>query len=353
MKTLASRPLVYYCLAFLFFFASSFALADSEKRRSIDKSYKVSGSTMIKLSNSFGKMHVETWDKNEVTVNIEIIARASSDDRAQDLLDKIEIDIDDDNPSSSLSFVTSIGNNKSGRNTSFEINYEVSMPKSNTLDLKNSFGDAYIGDLSGDVDVDVQYGNLKAGNFSGDCDVKLSFGSGFSEIDAMKEGDLKVSYSKLGVEEMGEVDVNSSFSTFECEKAGSMDLIAKYGEVEIEEINVLEADVNFSSFELDKVNKSLVLDIDYGGSVDIGVSKSVELLDIKSSFGPVNINLDPGINASVEASMSFCNLRYDEGTINFSKIIKEHNSSEYEGKIGTGTGTVIKIVSKYGNVRID
>jgi len=353
MKTLVFRHRPLYVFVAIFLAISVMAHADSEKRRSINKTYKVSGSTMMKFSNSFGKMHVETWDKNEVKVNIEIIARASSDERAQDLLDKIDINIDDDNPSSSISFITSIGNNKSGRNTSFEINYDVSMPKTNTLDIKNSFGDVYLGDLSGDVDVNVQYGNLKAGNLTGDCDVKLSFGSGFSEIDAIKKGDLKVSYSKLGVEEMGDVDVNSSFSTFETEKVGSMDLIAKYGEVGIEEIDVLEADVNFSGFELGKVNKSLVLDIDYGGSLDIGVSKSVKLLDVTSSFGPVNINLESGINASVEARMSFCSLRYDEDKIEFSKIIKDNTSSQYEGKIGTGSGAIIKIISKYGNVRLD
>ncbi len=353
MKKLAFKQHLPFLLIIIFFASSVLAHAESEKRRTINKTYQVSGSTMIKLSNSFGKMHVETWDKNEVKVNIEIITRASNDERAQDLLDKIDIQIDDDNPSSSLSFVTSIGNNKSGRNTSFEINYDVSMPKTNSLDLKNSFGDAYLGDMTGDVDLNVQYGNLKAGKLSGDCDVKLSFGSGFSEIDAIKKGDLKVSYSKLGVEEMGEMDVHSSFSTFETVKAVSMDLIAKYGEVEIEEIDVLEADVNFSGFELGKVNKSLVLDIDYGGSVEIGLSKSVKLLDIKSSFGPVNINLESGINASVEASMSFCSLRYDEDQIEFSKIIKDNTSSQYEGKIGSGAGTVIKIVSKYGNVRLD
>ncbi len=353
MKKLVFKQYLPFLLVVIFSAGSVLARAESEKRRSINKSYQVSGSTMIKLSNSFGKMHVETWDKNEVKIDIEIIARASNDDRAQNLLDKIDVQIDDDNPSSSLSFVTSIGNNKSGRNTSFEINYDVSIPKTNSLDLKNSFGDAYLGDMTGDVDLNVQYGNLKAGKLTGDCDVKLSFGSGFSEIDEIEKGDLKVSYSKLGVEEMGDMDVHSSFSTFEIEKVRSMDLIAKYGEVEIEEIDVLEADVNFSGFELEKVNKSLVLDIDYGGSVDIGLDKSAKLLDIKSSFGPVNINLDPDINASVEASMSFCNLRYDEDQIEFSKIIKDNTSSKYEGKMGSGAGTIIKIVSKYGNVRLD
>ena len=353
MKQLVYRWVFNYLLIIVLLVSSSFARADSEKRKSINKAYKVSGATAVQLSNSFGKMHVETWDKNEVKVDIEIIVRATTDDRAQDLLDKINIEIDDGNPESNLSFSTSISNNKSGRQTSFEINYNVSMPKANSLDLKNSFGDVYVSDLSGDTDINVQYGNLKAGRLTGNNDVRLSFGSGFSEIDAMDKGDLKVSYSKLGVEEIGVLDVNSSFSTFETDKAGTIELVAKYGEVDIGEIDVLEADVNFSTFMLGKVNKSLVLDIDYGGSLEIGVSKSVQLFDIESSFGPVNIELEPGINASIEARLSFCSLRYDESQVDFNKIIKDNTSSEYSGKIGTGAGTTIKIVSKYGNVRID
>jgi len=353
MKQQVFKRLVNYLLIIVLIGAGSIARADSEKRKSVNKSYKVSSSTVVHLENSFGKMHVETWDKNEVKVDIEVIVRASSDDRAQNLLDKISIEVDDGNPSGSLSFRTSISNNKSGRSTSFEINYDVSMPKANKIELKNSFGDVYLGDLSGDAEVNVQYGNLKAGRLTGDSDVKLSFGSGFSEIDAMEEGDLKVSYSKLSVEEIGNLDVHSSFSTFKTEKAKSIDLIAKYGEVDIGEIDVLEADVNFSGFELGQVNKSLVLDIDYGGSIEIGVSKSVQLFDINSSFGPVNIELDPDINGTIEARTSFCSLRYDEDQIEFNKIIKDNTSSEYAGKIGNGSETTIKIVSKYGNVRID
>lgn len=353
MKQQVFKRLVNYLIIIVLIVISSIARADSEKRKSVNKSYKVSSSTIVHLKNSFGKMHVETWDKNEVKVDIEVIVRASNDDRAQSLLDKISIDIDDGNPSGRLSFRTSISNNKSGRNTSFEINYDVSMPKTNNVELKNSFGDLYLGDLSGDTEIDVQYGNMKTGRLTGDSEIKLSFGSGFSEIDALNEGELKVSYSKLSVEEIGNLDVHSSFSTFETEKAKSIDLIAKYGEVEIGEIDVLEADVNFSGFELGQINKSLVLDIDYGGSLEIGVNKSVELLDVNSSFGPVNIELDPDISGTIEVRTSFCNLRYDEDQIEFSKIIKDNTSSEYEGKLGNGSGTTIKIVSKYGNVRID
>jgi len=195
MKQQVFKRLVNYLIIIVLIVSSSIARADSEKRKSVNKSYKVSSSTIVHLNNSFGKMHVETWDKNEVKVDIEVIVRASSDDRAQSLLDKISIDIDDGNPSGRLSFSTSISNNKSGRNTSFEINYDVSMPKTNNVDLKNSFGDLYLGDLSGDAEIDVQYGNMKTGRLTGDSEIKLSFGSGFSEIDALNEGEIKISFN--------------------------------------------------------------------------------------------------------------------------------------------------------------
>lgn len=343
---------ISYAIATALLIAGHLAMADSEKRKTINKSYQVSSSTELSFSNSFGEMHVETWDKNEVKVDIEIIVRASNDDRAQKLLEKIKIYIDDDSPKRELSYRTSINNNNSGRNSSFEINYNLSVPKTSDLTLKNSFGDTYLDDHSGKTELNVQYGNLKAGKLSGECKVKLSFGSGFSEIDAMPNGNLKVSYSKLNVEEMGDVDINSQFSTFTNESADKVNLVAKYGEVEFGKVNSLNADVNFSGFELEELHESIVLDIDYGGSIDIGVKKSVKLVDIKSSFGPVSIELDEGVNGTIDARMSFCDLRYDEDQINFNKIIKEHTSSEYEGKIGNGTGTNIKIVSKYGNVRI-
>ena len=220
------------------------------------------------------------------------------------------------------------------------------------FDLKNSFGDVYIGALSGPVKLDVQYGNLNTGPLSGDADVKLAFGSGFSSIDLMKSGNLRLSYSKLTIEEIGEVDVNTQFSTLELEKAGHLDLVGKYGEIEIGEIQSLDANVNFSGFEIGKLYKDIELDIDYWGNISIGLVNTVSKVDIESSFGPLVIEIPDGLNANFEAKLSFSDLKYDESQITFSKIIKDNTSSEYEGKIGNGGGASIIVYSKYGSVRL-
>jgi len=341
-----------FTILFLLLLSYTWARPYEEKRKTIEKSYVVSDATELNFTNSFGKIHLETWDKKQVSVVIEIIVNASSESRAQELLDRIKININDSNPKSELSFNTSIDGRNSGRGTSFEVNYRINMPKNNTLDLKNSFGDVYVGPLGGSVKLDVQYGNLNTGPLTGDAEVKLAFGSGFSSIESFNKGELKLSYSKLSIEEMGDVEVDSQFSTFEVDRAGNMDLTGKYGDVEIGEIQNLVANVNFSGFEVDKVHKEIELDIDYGGNINVGLASSIQRVDIRSSFGPLELELPSGLNANFEANLSFCDLKYDESRINFSKVIKEHNSSEYIGKIGTGGQPLISIISKYGSVRL-
>jgi hypothetical protein len=352
MKPLKYNIILTATVHFILISACILARPNEEKIRTIEKAYTVSDATSLRFSNSFGKMHVETWDRKQVTVKIEIIVNAATESRAQDLLDNIRITINDNNPLSELSFSTSINGKNSGRNTSFEINYRIGMPKNNPLNLKNSFGDVYIGPLGGEVELDVQYGNLNTEPLTGDTRVKLAFGSGFSSIESFRKGELRLSYSKLSIEDLGQVDVNSQFSTLEIEKGGRMDLEGKYGEIEIGTIESLDANVNFSGFEIEKVHKDLELDIDYGGNITIGLANTINRVDIQSSFGPLVLEIPSGLNADFEANLSFSDLKYDESVISFSKIIKEDTSSEYVGKIGNGAGSVITVSSKYGNVRI-
>ncbi len=346
-----------YCtgwvLVFVLAFSAALAHTHDEKRRTIKKSYKVSSKTEVHLSNSFGKVHINTWDKNQVDVAINIIVNASSESRAQDFLDRINIDIDDDDPESELSFSTSINGKNTGRNTSFEVNYDINMPKTNSLELKNSFGDVYVADLAGQIELDVQYGNLNAGRLTGNAEVRLAFGNGFSEIVELKMGELRLSYSKLAIERMGNAEVNSQFSTMKIESADKIELTGKYGEIEIGEIEELEADINFSGFELGMIGRILDLDIDYGGNIEINMSEKIRHVEIENSFGPLKLRVPAGLNADIELNLSFSDLKYDDSLVKFNKIEKDHTSSEYEGVIGRGGDAEITIKSKYGNVRIE
>ncbi len=80
---------------------------------------------------------ISTWDKNVIQVDVEMTATANSDEKAQHILDEIEVK--ENRSGSTIYFKTDIGdqnnhgdswskNKKDGNNRKFEINYTVHMP---------------------------------------------------------------------------------------------------------------------------------------------------------------------------------------------------------------------------------
>jgi hypothetical protein len=64
---------------------------DEERARKISRSFKVKPSDQLSIENKFGKVHVNTWDRNEITVDITMIGRANDADRAQRIVDAIDV----------------------------------------------------------------------------------------------------------------------------------------------------------------------------------------------------------------------------------------------------------------------
>ncbi|HTG57389.1 MAG TPA: hypothetical protein VL943_14025, partial [Niabella sp.] len=107
---------------------TSAARADSfnEKRKTYSKSYSLSNNQRVKIANKFGKVEVKAWDRNEVKVDVTIIAFSENERIAQGILDNITIESSDGNP---VTFTTKFqGNtNTKGQKSKMEINYIVYM----------------------------------------------------------------------------------------------------------------------------------------------------------------------------------------------------------------------------------
>src|SRR5882762_11254265 len=117
---------------------------DVQRRRTINKSYNVTAEDKLEIENSFGNVMISTWDKNEITVDIEIVANAPTEEKAQDIMN--EIDVKEIHEGHIISFKTKVGEIHNGggkRNNdedrAFYIDYVIHMPAANRLQLENSF----------------------------------------------------------------------------------------------------------------------------------------------------------------------------------------------------------------------
>jgi hypothetical protein len=342
----------------LFYASDSYLVnkADDEKSKKISRNIKVQSNDKLIIENRYGKVHINTWDKNEVSVNIDIIARASTDSRAAEILNMINIDIDEDRSDNVISFITRLdkaGNKSWGNNSKYEINYTVSMPRQNPLQAKNMYGDLYVGDLNGNADVSLSYGSMKLGKLSGESKVKLAYGSGSNSIAQLKKGSLNVSYSKLSLEETDVLDLNNSYSDVNINKAGTINLSSRYGSVDINSITSLEGSSGYSGFSIGSLSDKLDMKLQYCSGFKITeISPKFNSINLEGSYSSFNLSFKDNTAFKFNVSLQYGDLRVDKENVQFNVVEKRNNSNTYQGQFGkSATGSKVNISSRYGDVR--
>lgn len=321
---------------------------DYEKSREISKSYQVNSKVKLEINNTFGRVHINTWDKNEITVDIEIIARMNSESRAQDLLDKITVDIEQS--AELISFDTRLGKLKNRDREEFEINYKVNMPKANPLKLKNSFGANYIGNRTGDNEIDISYGELRIEELLGETEIKISFSDG--SIQRIQKGELEIKYSDVEIEELGMVKMEQGFSDVEIERIETIDLTSKYGDMEIGTVKGIKGYVGYSDFSIRRLEVEMDIESAYSGDFTINeVAKGFNEILIDGKFGDYRISFEDGASFRFDVALSFSDFSYSGLSLDFDYKVKEDFKAQYKGKMGSGQPGYIKIDSSYGDIR--
>ena len=290
---------------------------DEEKRKTFDKTYKVTEADLLSIENKFGKVHVNTWNKNEIKVKVDIIARASSDSKAQEMLDKITIQEKRDAKQITLKTQMEPMKVKGSSNKSFEVNYTIYMPEENAIAVKNSFGDVYLAALKGKADITVKYGALKTDRLSNSSNsVTLAYGSG--NCGYINGGNVNVSFSDMSISGTKGLSGSSKFSDFK---------IGDLGED-------LKLEVNYGSFRVDRV------------------SKDIRKISLDSGFSPILLNFADNSAFNFDVNVQFADFKVDKSLVNITSLEKDYTSAEYKGKFGgTSPKGVISISSKYGDVK--
>ncbi|TLU98311.1 hypothetical protein FEN17_24585 [Dyadobacter luticola] len=314
-----------------------------EKRRNIVKVFDVRSSDVLTVDNQFGKVSINLWNKNEIKVEIVVTANAASDDRASDYLGAVTID--EKRMKDQINLITNIDrsrfgnngwNNKKGDKNFIQIDYTVYMPKQNALIVRNKFGNTDIAEFHAPLTVDAKYGNFVAtllDNVSNTIDV--SYGS--AKIGKMDGGKLECKYSNLTLDMAKDVLINN-----------------KFGDLNIGDVNNLDADIDYSGAKIGTMRGSGKIKLNYSGNFKINeLTNSAQNVDIQASYSSVIL---PAEATQFNVTVSYGNFTYPTSNVNFSmqpdKDAKSYKMKQYQGKIGSGSGTKITVNSKYGDVKL-
>lgn len=305
-----------------------------EKSKSYTKSYSVSSGDKLQITNSWGKVTVNTWTKNEIKVDVQMKAYANEDEDAQKLLDQISIA--DSKENSLVSFKTNIerSNNNGSRTvmgtwlsggkrhvTKMEINYVVYMPAKSQLDITNKWGNVVLPDLSGKVNINISYGALISQDLN-NPDVKVTFGD--AKINNVVNGDLYVSYGNLNLGTADNLKAKVSFGGMNVDRLKtSGDVTARYGDG----VKITEFDKNCKNVTVDAQFTKVYLP-----------AKNDYDFDVTTRFGSFNYD-----NATVKViSQTPEDGRHFTSTKTFKGQVNKGNSDK-----------VVTIKSSYATVKLD
>ncbi|MBL0144865.1 MAG: hypothetical protein IPP48_03045 [Chitinophagaceae bacterium] len=274
---------------------------EHEKKKVYEKTYALSSSDKVKISNQFGSVKINTWDKSEIKITVEMIATAKNEDRAADILESLSIA--DKKNGNVVSFKTVMDNDKGNNNggsSTMDINYTVYMPSDNALDLKNEFGPIVLPDYNGNVEIESKFGSLTTGKLNNVEEIVVEFGK--AKIGSIGNGTATFKFSKI-------------------------------------EVNHLKGNCTLK-FEFCQ-NSKVVLDND------------ATLVNINESYSKLNIKPSADFSATYDVRTSFGSFKNRTGS-KFSRTDEEPDygadtDKDYEGQTGNGACKV-KIKSSFGNV---
>ncbi len=341
----------------LVFMITAVPLMSQQYSKRIVKSFKVNNSTTVDIFNKYGKIHIVTWEKDSVKFNIDLSIKASSDSKLNKLKNNIDFDF-----TGSAYYV--IARTKVGKNTNSVFNdladiyssiiskdnwatidYLVMMPKHINLKVENKFGDIYIDDFDGNINVKLSNGEIKANSLNGNSVIDISTGDGL--VNQIKDGKLVISYSDFHVREVDRLSVESRSSRINIEQADFLKLTSRRDKIDLPDVSELYGESYWSDFTIHHLRNELNFNMNSGNlSVD-AIQKGFSFIQVISEYTDFDLVFEKGSAYLIDITHhEDVMLSYPRQLSNLqTKVISEDDKQKLTyGKIGSaGSESKVKI----------
>lgn len=267
----------------------------------INRSYPIAEQDRLEVENKYGDIIVESSETNELNIRVELILNGGSEKAISELNEYVDVEI-----SKNGSFI--IAKTLWGKNASFftkslegikgifdgdrsvEVNYFIETPDYLELRITNKFGDIFIGDHKGGLDIDLSHGDLRSRRISRPEKVSVSYGKMI--VDEWGEGMVEIFFGELDSKSAENLRVKSKHSEIDIEEAGKLVFHSQNDEIHIENVQELRGDFRFSQTQIDNLVGSLNLDQDYGDLRVKSMHPQFESAEIRLKKGDVTLIVD-------------------------------------------------------------
>lgn len=335
-----------------------------------NKTFNVNPNILVIIANKYGKVDIKTGGGNQAIVNVTIRVQANSEKDAEKTFNRVNIAFSDG--PDYVKAETDIESQNSGwwgwnsSSSDFSIDYEVTMPAANKLDLSNKYGNTNIASLNSWVKIDQKYGDFKLES-AASATVSLAYGG--ATIGRLSGLTATVSYGKLSSADIKDIALKSKYSAFKFDKIDNLSITSayddyqvnyvtnfavdsKYGDIVIKETDNLAVKSAYTDIKVRKINTSADFQTSYGDVRIENVKNNFDAINIKGSYTDFFMAIDPSVSYHLDVVTTYGDIN-QPASIN-TKLDKEKGSTkEIMGVVGnSNTKSMIKARLTYGDLII-
>ncbi len=303
------------------------AFARDEYTRTFDKTLTLQPGQRVFLENKFGDVVIQTHPQSNILIHALIRVSASNADQAKSYADRVEILVE---PSSSeLSIRTRYPESTSRgffnfRNVSYSVRYEITMPETAPLEVRNAFGAVSVAGLKASSEIVNSHGELEFRDGRGTQHLEDSFASVRASNNA------------------GDVSIENTNGSIDAGDIGGSLIIHD----------------RFATINAVRVSKGVTI-MNNNGTVEVDDSGGAG--SIRNSFGSVTVHNFHGdltvndTNGTVEATHveGAAELNTTFGRVTFSSIGHQVSIRANNSKIeGEKVGGVLTVQNSFGPVTV-
>jgi hypothetical protein len=342
-------------------FLNSLIISAEEVSKEFHKEYAAGPEKALDISNKYGDVVIESWDKDQIVIDVKVTVELPSKERAEKLLSYIDIEFSEEGDV--VKARTSIDEKFSftgwgGESKRFSIDYNVKMPVKNSLTLANRYGNTKINELAGLVNLDIKYGNLTAGKLTrGNVkpwnSLTLAYGKG--SIEEAGWMNITIRYTgNMDITKSTAILLDSKYSKMSFGETSSVLGESKYDNIRIEKIRNLDLENGYSDVKIGTLTTKLRFEGSYGSFSIENIPADFESVNVEAHYMGVKLGLAENANYELDGHVRYGGLKYNEDNFKFNRRVVENNSTEVSGIIGKEESPKAKVnvEASYGTVRL-
>lgn len=330
----------------------------AEKTRKITRTFAANDGRPLTVETRYGRVQVNTWTRNEIKAEVDIVARADEDDKAQRLLDMIQVLMQEQpGAEAGLLLKTQLGEMPKecwSRQRIYEINYTIWMPKNTPLKVKNSFGDVSLtGDLTGPTDLSVCYGSLRTGRLEGPRNA-VRLNNGAAVVPFARQATIEANHSRLRLEEGQRVDLRNNGSDIDMGTVQSLAVLSKYGDVNLGTVYNLQGSTGYTRFSIDKVAEQLDMKVQYCPSFEVRTTgPNFRRINVDGGYSTILLNFPDNAGFNFDVNSENGKVLMDKRMVKVRNEESTPSQTEVQGQYGAAQAKPagnVNIRARYSSV---